>query len=96
MLFLPTRQTLRQVHVAVLCGEMHPLAGRGQQTLAGKDGHANLGVLLPGGGVLLDEDQVAHHHLLRLALEVETVSRRRRDNAAYNWLTANYTERLSV
>lgn len=72
--FLLTRQALWQVDVVVVDGEMNSLAGRAQQTLAGEDGHGHLGVLLPGGGVLLDEDQVAHHHGLGLALAVEADS----------------------
>lgn len=68
----PTRQTLLQVHVVVVGGEMHLLAGWAHQTLAGEHGHTNLSIVLAGGGVLLDEDQVAHHHLLGLSLAAET------------------------
>lgn len=74
---LPTRQTLWQVDVAVFCGEVHPVTGWAQQTPAGKYGYSSVGVLLAGGGVLLDENQVTDHNGLRLGLVVEPQQGRR-------------------
>lgn len=72
----PTRQLLRQVHVPVLLGEMHPLIGRAQQTPGGEDGYCGVCVLA-AGRMLLDEDQVTHHHRLGLRLQEEGQSEAR-------------------
>lgn len=64
--FVRTRQLLCQINVAVLSREMHPFIGRAQQTPAGEDGYYHVRVLLAGGGMLLDENQVAHHDCLGL------------------------------
>lgn len=87
----PTRQRLLQVHVAILGGEMHLLAGWAHQTLAGEYGHTDLGILLAGGGVLLDEDQVAHHHLLSLSLAAETKKNPEEEMTIHLFLFLSFT-----
>lgn len=76
--FLPTRQSFWQVDVAVLYREVHPLIGRAQQAPAGEDWYCNVWVLLTGGGMQLNENQVTHHHWLRLWLVAESVKNERR------------------
>ena len=65
-LWVCTRQYLWQVDVAVLLREVHFVLPWAQQTPAGEDRNCNVQVVVAGGGVLLDENQVAHHHCIGL------------------------------
>lgn len=73
-----TRKFLGQVHVVILFREVHPVLCWAPQTTVGEDGHCNVCVLLAGGGMLLDEYQVADHHCLRLGLWWKGVNKRKR------------------
>lgn len=89
IVFLHTRQFLLQVYVVILFREVHPFISRAQQTPAGEDGYSSVRVLLAGGAMQLDEDQVTHHHCLWLQLVVESA---RETRARVKDIYAKYDE----
>lgn len=73
-----TRQFCWQVYVVVVYREVNFVLSGAQQTPICEYGHSSMDVVVAGCGVLLDENQVTHHHGRWLRLKVTSAEERNR------------------